>query len=44
MSTLALRADYRRWCDAAGAQDMPALGYQMSGRRLASQGYIHEAH
>ncbi len=30
---------YNRWCDACGVQDMPALGYQMSGKRLATQGY-----
>jgi hypothetical protein len=30
---------YNRWCDACGVQDMPALGYEMSGRRLATQGY-----
>ena len=31
---------YNRWIDAAGVQDMPALGYQMSGHRLATQGYV----
>ena len=30
---------YNRWCDACGVQDMPALGYEMSGKRLATQGY-----
>ena len=30
---------YNRWVDATGVQDMPALGYQMSGRRLATEGY-----
>jgi uncharacterized peroxidase-related enzyme len=33
---------YNRWIDATGVQDMPAFGYEMSGRRMASQGYIHE--
>ena len=33
---------YNRWIDATGVQDMPALGYQMSGRRLATEGYVHE--
>ncbi len=33
---------YNRWIDATGVQDMPALGYQMSGRRMAADGYVHE--
>jgi alkylhydroperoxidase family enzyme len=33
---------YNRWIDATGVQDMPALGYQMSGHRLATEGYAHE--
>lgn len=33
---------YNRWVDATGVQDMPALGYQMSGHRLATEGYVHE--
>jgi alkylhydroperoxidase family enzyme len=33
---------YNRWCDAAGVHDMPALGYQMSGHRLATEGYARE--
>jgi alkylhydroperoxidase family enzyme len=30
---------YNRWCDAAGVQDMPAVGYEMTGKRLAEHGY-----
>ena len=30
---------YNRWCGANGVQDMPALGYQASGHRLATEGY-----
>ena len=30
---------YNRWIDATGVQDMPALGYQLSGHRLATEGY-----
>lgn len=30
---------YNRWVDATGVQDMPALGYRMSGHRLATEGY-----
>lgn len=33
---------YNRWTDSTGVQDMPALGYQMSGHRLATEGYVHE--
>ena len=33
---------YNRWCDASGVQDMPAMGYQMSGHRLATEGYAPE--
>jgi alkylhydroperoxidase family enzyme len=33
---------YNRWIDATGVQDMTVLGYQMSGRRLATEGYVHE--
>lgn len=34
---------YNRWIDATGVQDMPALGYRMSGHRLATQGYVQPA-
>ena len=30
---------YNRWVDATGVQDMSALGYRMSGHRLATEGY-----
>ena len=30
---------FNRWIDATGVQDMPALAYQMSGHRLATDGY-----
>ena len=33
---------YNRWTDATGVQDMPAFGYQISGRRLATEGYAHD--
>ena len=42
ISVCALFNFYNRWIDATGAQDMPALGYQMSGHRLATEGYVHE--
>lgn len=30
---------YNNWIDATGVGDMPAFAYQMSGQRLATQGY-----
>jgi uncharacterized peroxidase-related enzyme len=33
---------YNNWIDATGVSDMPALGYQMSGQRLATEGYARE--
>ena len=30
---------YNSWIDATGVQDMPALGYELSGHRLATDGY-----
>jgi len=30
---------YNNWIDATGVADMPAMGYEMSGHRLATQGY-----
>jgi len=31
---------YNAWIDATGVSDMPAMGYEMSGQRLATQGYV----
>ena len=39
ISVCALFNFYNRWCDATGVQDMPAVGYQASGHRLATEGY-----
>lgn len=30
---------YNNWIDATGVADMPAFAYDMSGHRLATQGY-----
>ena len=30
---------YNKWIDATGVADMPAFAYDMSGKRLATQGY-----
>lgn len=42
ISVCALFNFYNRWIDANGVQDMPAYGYQMSGHRLATEGYAKE--
>jgi len=39
ISVCAIFNFYNRWIDATGVQDMPAVGYQMSGHRLATEGY-----
>jgi hypothetical protein len=33
---------YNNWIDATGVADMPALGYEMSGHRLATEGYASD--
>jgi alkylhydroperoxidase family enzyme len=30
---------YNTWIDATGVQDMPAAAYEMSGKRMAANGY-----
>jgi len=39
ITVCALFQFYNTWIDASGVQDMSALGYEMSGRRLATDGY-----
>ena len=31
---------YNAWIDATGVHDLPAGAYEMSGRRMAAEGYI----
>ena len=31
---------YNAWIDATGVDDMPAIGYELSGKRLATHGYM----
>ena len=40
ISVVALFQFYNAWIDASGVSDMPAIGYEMSGKRLATQGYV----
>ena len=39
ISVCALFQFYNTWIDATGVQDMSAMGYEMSGLRLATEGY-----
>ena len=39
ITVCALFRFYNTWVDASGVSDMPAIGYRMSGERLATQGY-----
>jgi hypothetical protein len=40
ITVVALFQFYNAWIDATGVRDMPAIGYEMSGKRLATQGYV----
>ena len=40
ITVVALFQYYNAWIDATGVRDMSALGYEMSGRRLATTGYV----
>lgn len=40
ISVCALFNFYNRWCDAAGVHPMPPEAHEMSGKRLATQGYV----
>ena len=40
ISVVALFQFYNAWIDATGVDDMPAMGYEMSGKRLATNGYV----
>src|SRR5512132_1394831 len=39
ITVCALFQFYTTWIDASGVQDMPALGDELAGRRLATDGY-----
>ena len=39
ITVCALFQFYNTWIDATGVQDLPAAGYEMSGIRLATEGY-----
>jgi alkylhydroperoxidase family enzyme len=39
ITVCALFRFYNAWIDATGVHDMPAAAYEMSGKRMAAQGY-----
>ena len=39
ITVCALFKFYNAWVDATGVHDLPAAAYEMSGRRMAAQGY-----
>jgi alkylhydroperoxidase family enzyme len=42
ITVCALFRFYNTWIDATGVQDMPTFAYEMSGKRLATEGYAPE--
>ncbi len=40
ITVCALFKFYNTWVDATGVADMPPEAYEMSGRRLATEGYV----
>jgi hypothetical protein len=42
ITVCALFRFYNTWIDATGVHDMPAFAYEMSGKRLATNGYAPE--
>jgi hypothetical protein len=42
ITVCALFQFYNNWIDATGVRDMPAVGYEASGKRLANHGYWQE--
>jgi len=40
ITVCALFQFYNTWIDASGVHDMPAFAYEMSGRRMAADGYV----
>ena len=41
ITVCALFQFYNAWIDATGVSDMPAIGYEISGKRLAEFGYAY---
>ena len=43
ITVCALFQFYNTWIDATGVSDMPAIGYELSAKRLAEYGYAYSA-
>src|SRR6266545_4042921 len=43
ITVCALFKFYNAWIDATGVHDLPAAAYELSGKRMAEQGYIRTA-
>jgi alkylhydroperoxidase family enzyme len=43
ITVCALFKFYNAWIDATGVHDLPAGAYEMSGKRLATEGYVRSA-
>ncbi len=42
ISVVALFQFYNAWIDATGVRDMSPMGYELSGKRIATNGYVME--
>jgi alkylhydroperoxidase family enzyme len=42
ITVCALFKFYNAWIDATGVHDLPAGAYEMSGRRMAAEGYVRK--
>jgi alkylhydroperoxidase family enzyme len=40
ITVCALFKFYNAWIDATGVHDLPAAAYEMSGKRMAAEGYV----
>ena len=40
ITVCALFRFYNAWIDATGVHDLPAAAYEMSGKRMAAEGYV----
>lgn len=43
ITVCALFRFYNSWIDATGVHDMPAAAYELTGKRLAQDGYLRES-
>ena len=43
ITVCALFRFYNAWIDATGVHDLPAGAYELSGKRMAAEGYVRKA-